>query len=197
MLRRDVLSLGMLLTAGGLASTLPGVADAAPKRRGNGLLAKGVAGTWTGKGGASGALTADVLIKRITGDRQTRTLKVHGLISSAGGNAPSFANRHFVATATLTGQGAQGGRAVPQQTCTILTLDIGAIHLDLLGLVIDLAPIHLNVTAQSGPGRLLGNLLCTLANLLNANPLNLTRIQQVLGRINQILQTALVIISGL
>jgi hypothetical protein len=54
-------------------------------------------------------------------------------------------------------------------SCSILTLDIGAIHLDLLGLVVDLAPIHLNITAQSGPGNLLGNLLCSVANLLNNN----------------------------
>lgn len=54
-------------------------------------------------------------------------------------------------------------------SCSILTLDIGAIHLDLLGLVVDLSPIHLNITAQSGPGNLLGNLLCSVANLLNNN----------------------------
>lgn len=52
-------------------------------------------------------------------------------------------------------------------TCTILTLDIGAIHLDLLGLVVDLSPIHLSITAQSGSGQLLGNLLCAVAHLLD------------------------------
>ena len=57
-------------------------------------------------------------------------------------------------------------------TCQILTLDIGAIHLDLLGLVVDLSPIHLSVTAQSGPGNLLGNLLCTIAHLLDQNNTN-------------------------
>src|SRR5947208_12328029 len=51
-------------------------------------------------------------------------------------------------------------------SCPILNLDIGAIHLDLLGLVVDLAPVHLTITAQSGPGNLLGNLLCAVANLL-------------------------------
>jgi hypothetical protein len=52
-------------------------------------------------------------------------------------------------------------------SCTILTLDLGAVHLDLLGLVVDLAPVHLNITAQSGPGNLLGNLLCAVAHLLD------------------------------
>lgn len=52
-------------------------------------------------------------------------------------------------------------------TCTILTLDIGAIHLDLLGLVVDLSPVHLSITAQSGSGQLLGNLLCAVSHLLD------------------------------
>ena len=69
-------------------------------------------------------------------------------------------------------------------TCQILTLDIGAIHLDLLGLVVDLSPIHLNITAQSGSGNLLGNLLCGVANLLNNNgPLG-----QIAGLLNNILR---------
>jgi hypothetical protein len=52
-------------------------------------------------------------------------------------------------------------------TCTILDLTLGPLHLDLLGLVIDLNQVHLVITAQQGPGNLLGNLLCALANLLN------------------------------
>lgn len=55
--------------------------------------------------------------------------------------------------------------------CTILTLDIGAIHLDLLGLVVDIAPISIDVTAVPGAGNLLGNLLCGIAGLLDGGPL--------------------------
>ena len=54
-------------------------------------------------------------------------------------------------------------------SCKILDLDIGAIHLDLLGLVVDLAPIHLDVTAVPGAGNLLGNLLCAVAGLFDPN----------------------------
>ena len=54
-------------------------------------------------------------------------------------------------------------------SCSILNLDIGRIHLDLLGLVIDLSPIHLDVTAVPGAGNLLGNLLCAVAGLLDPN----------------------------
>jgi hypothetical protein len=58
--------------------------------------------------------------------------------------------------------------------CSILNLDLGPLHLDLLGLVIDLSPVTLDVTAVPGAGNLLGNLLCAVAGLLDnpGNPLN-------------------------
>ena len=55
------------------------------------------------------------------------------------------------------------------QACTILDLDLGPLHLDLLGLVIDLDEIHLDITAVPGAGNLLGNLLCAVAGLLDGN----------------------------
>ena len=54
-----------------------------------------------------------------------------------------------------------------RRRCEILDLDIGRIHLDLLGLVVNIAPIHINVTAVRGAGNLLGNLLCALVGLLD------------------------------
>jgi hypothetical protein len=61
----------------------------------------------------------------------------------------------------------------PTATCQILTLDLGPLHLDLLGLVIDLSAVHLSITAVQAPGNLLGNLLCAIAHLLDnpASPL--------------------------
>jgi len=52
-------------------------------------------------------------------------------------------------------------------SCTILDLTLGPLHLDLLGLVVDLNQVHLTITGQQGPGNLLGNLLCGVANALN------------------------------
>jgi hypothetical protein len=54
-----------------------------------------------------------------------------------------------------------------RRRCEILDLDIGRIHLDLLGLVVNIAPIHINVFAVPGAGNLLGNLLCALVGLLD------------------------------
>jgi hypothetical protein len=52
-------------------------------------------------------------------------------------------------------------------SCAILNLTLGPLHLDVLGLVIDLNRVNLNIVAQPGAGNLLGNLLCGVANLLN------------------------------
>ena len=47
--------------------------------------------------------------------------------------------------------------------------------------------VHLNITAQSGPGELVGNLLCAVANLLNGGlPLN-TVLGQIAALLNQLL----------
>ena len=71
--------------------------------------------------------------------------------------------------------------AVTQATCEILHLDLGPLSLDLLGLQIDLSRIVLDITAQSGAGNLLGNLLCAVANLLN-NPSGLVDLlNRILG----------------
>lgn len=60
-------------------------------------------------------------------------------------------------------------------TCDILHLELGPLNLDLLGLQIDLSRIVLDITAQAGPGSLLGNLLCAVVNLLN-DPTGLSRL---------------------
>ena len=50
--------------------------------------------------------------------------------------------------------------------CPVLDLRLGPIHLNVLGLAVDTSPICLTITAIEGGG-LLGNLLCSLGNLLN------------------------------
>ncbi|HEX5858341.1 MAG TPA: ABC transporter substrate-binding protein [Microbacterium sp.] len=55
--------------------------------------------------------------------------------------------------------------------CDILSLDLGPLNLDVLGLVIDLSAINLDITAVPGPGNLLGNLLCAVAGLLDGGNL--------------------------
>lgn len=52
-------------------------------------------------------------------------------------------------------------------TCPILNLQLNAIQLDLLGLLVETSDICLDITAQDGSGELLGNLLCSVAGLLD------------------------------
>jgi hypothetical protein len=51
--------------------------------------------------------------------------------------------------------------------CSILSLDLGPINLNLLGLVVRTNQIQLRIDAVQGPGNLLGNLLCGITGLLN------------------------------
>lgn len=70
-------------------------------------------------------------------------------------------------------------------TCEILHLELGPLDLNLLGLVVHLDKIVLDITAQQGGG-LLGDLLCSLADLLNGNA-TLRAISQLLNNILRIL----------
>ncbi len=72
-------------------------------------------------------------------------------------------------------------------SCQILDLVLGPLDLDLLGLQVHLDTVHLNITAQSGPGELVGNLLCAIAGLLNGGlPLN-TLLGQIAALLTQLL----------
>jgi hypothetical protein len=96
----------------------------------------------------------------------------------------SARNGKLLATGTLTGTltdsagGAVGTvtrsvsmpAAVAQASCRVLDLTLGPLHLDLLGLVVDLNQVHLTINAVPGPGNLLGNLLCAITGLLDLNP---------------------------
>jgi hypothetical protein len=67
-------------------------------------------------------------------------------------------------------------------TCQILSLTLGPLDLNLLGLMVHLNQVVLNITAQSGPGNLLGNLLCAVSHLLDSNS-SLTALSELLNHI--------------
>jgi hypothetical protein len=70
-------------------------------------------------------------------------------------------------------------------TCPILHLVLGPLDLNLLGLTVHLNQVVLDITAVSGPGNLLGNLLCAVANLLNGT--GTSPLSQIITLLNQIL----------
>ena len=62
--------------------------------------------------------------------------------------------------------------ATTANSCDILNLVLGPLHLNVLGLNVDLNQVVLNITGQTGAGNLLGNLLCAVAGLLDGNGIN-------------------------
>ncbi len=113
-----------------------------------------------------------VVNPRVSYDAAKHVLKtsgtLRGTLVKANGTTERV-NQAFTTRSTFS----KIGSARQAASCPILTLDIGAIHLDLLGLVVNLSPIHLDITAVPGAGNLLGNLLCSLAGLLDPTPSSL------------------------
>ena len=74
--------------------------------------------------------------------------------------------------------------------CQVLNLVLGPLHLNLLGLHVDLNQVLLNITAQSGAGQLLGNLLCGVSNLLNTQSVAGGQLTGLLNIVQQLLGNA-------
>ena len=147
-----------------------------------------VSGTVEQGGTFVGHLTA----KKITIDPTTGILTMEMVLNGTATTATGtveIVDQAVSAPMTLHRQGEEAKAIVrPAQlaTCGILFLDLGPLHLDLLGLTIDLAEVILDVNAVTGPGNLLGNLLCALLGLLDL-PGVLASISHILDNINTIL----------
>jgi len=130
-------------------------------------LALPVVGTVVGGGTFNGTAT----VTRFVNNNGVLTAVgvITGLLTNSSG-ATSTVVSTFAAPVT-----------VAAATCNILNLVLGPLHLNLLGLVVDLNQVVLDITGQTGPGNLLGNLLCGIAGLLDS-PGGLARLlNQVLG----------------
>ena len=90
--------------------------------------------------------------------------------------------------ATLAGAPAGGARAA-QLSCKVLTLTLGPLDLNLLGLRVQLNQVNLRITAIPGGG-LLGDLLCGITNLLNPAGLLGNQLAAVLNSIFALLPAA-------
>ncbi|MDI6099566.1 hypothetical protein QLQ12_13260 [Actinoplanes sp. NEAU-A12] len=155
-----------LLTAWGLATVGANAAGAAPATPAappatSAVPSTPVTGTFTdaagGTGSFAGAFTPTSFSAQDGKLVATGTL-TGTLTDSAGGT---------VGTVTQT---VSAPAAVAQATCRVLDLTLGPLHLDLLGLVVDLNRVHVTINAVPGPGNLLGNLLCAIAGLLDPLP---------------------------
>jgi hypothetical protein len=80
----------------------------------------------------------------------------------------------------VTSFGAPSGAASAQVACKVLTLTLGPLDLNLLGLRVQLNQVNLRITAIPGGG-LLGDLLCGLTNLLNPTGITNGQLASVLN----------------
>jgi hypothetical protein len=144
-------------------------------------------GQGQGRGQQSKTLAIPVAADNFTGTfTLTRFANVNGAVQAVGtlvgivttGGGPVSIVRTVALPVQVGGAAAQAVTA--QATCDILHLELGPLDLDLLGLVVHLNQIVLDIDAQSGPGNLLGNLLCAVTGLLD-NPNGLAQL------LNQIL----------
>jgi hypothetical protein len=102
-----------------------------------------------------------VLPLQVTGVTSSNgQLTLQGLLGKQAFSAP-------ITFSLVPSAAAADGAVTPAATTPILALHLGPIHLNVLGLHVDTSEICLNVNAISGPGNLLGNLLTSIANLLN------------------------------
>jgi hypothetical protein len=108
----------------------------------------GVGGTLSGSvsrfSSKSGHVLADLSFTRFTSKTGTVTALPHAIKASPRVTSAATAN-----------------------SCGILNLRLGPLHLNLLGLVVNLNRVHLTITAVPGAGNLLGNLLCAVVHLLD------------------------------
>ncbi|MDL4813711.1 hypothetical protein [Actinomadura opuntiae] len=109
-----------------------------------------------------------------------RQINLNGTVSGTMRNASG------VTTGTVNSTPVSAPLALPAATCPILHLTLGPLDLNLLGLKVHLDRVVLDITAVSGPGNLLGNLLCAIAGLLNGAG-NITGLPALIAQLNALL----------
>jgi hypothetical protein len=126
-------------------------------------------------GNTVGTFTGTFTLTRFgtSGGDLTVTGLLQGTATSLDGLVTETVNR--LVTTTLLD-------ATANQACNILNLDLGPIDLNVLGLRVQLNEVELDITAVPGAGNLLGNLLCSIAGLLDGG-INLTGLANLLNRL--------------
>jgi hypothetical protein len=149
-----VAALGLSFAGAGAASAAPSAAAAAPPVT---ALATPITGTAANGGSFAGNFTPTKFVT------QNGNLVATGVLTGA----VSDSSGATVGTVTRT---VSMPVTVAAATCQVLNLVLGPLHLDLLGLVVDLNQVHLVITAVQAAGNLLGNLLCAITHLLDGTP---------------------------
>jgi hypothetical protein len=84
---------------------------------------------------------------------------------------------------------APGMKRAVVTACPVLHLVLGPLDLNLLGLHVTLNQVVLDITAIPGAGNLLGNLLCSVSNLLNTQSILGQELTGLLNIVQQLVNT--------
>jgi hypothetical protein len=184
-----VVTTSIALSSGGAASSAPSAPAAAAERTvahtAQGALKSRIIGE-TGNGRRVTGYMVPIKFSRHDGKVFVRGL-IHGVVHNTDGSTRTFDVMRTRRVQTIEGVPVHT-RTAARLDCDVLNLVLGPLHLDLLGLVVDLNKVILNIVAQSGAGNLLGNLLCAVAGLLDGGLGglldNITRLlNRILGRL--------------
>ena len=147
-----LVSLVLALAGGAIAAS---TATAAPPSAT--AVAVPVTGTFTDALGGTGTFTGTYTINRAAkaGSGLAAVGTLTGTLTDSAGTVLGTVTQSVTTPLQVTG------------TCDILSLTLGPLDLNLLGLRVQLNQVVLNITAEQGPGNLLGNLLCAVAGLLD------------------------------
>ena len=104
-----------------------------------------------------------------------------------GGERGVVEGKKVTAPVRIRGGNDFAARSAAAASCDILRLVLGPLDLNLLGLRVQLNRVVLNITAEPGPGNLLGNLLCAVAGLLDRGGL-LSILRNLLNAILEVLR---------
>ncbi len=150
-------------------------------------LAEHVTGTLLN---GQGSFVGTMIIQKLTFADNQNMVTVVGLLSGVAtmpdGTTQRLEHVPFAEPTSLTRSSSTTMQADSSSgSCQILTLVTGAIHLNLLGLVVNIAPLDIHVNALPDGG-LLGSLLCAIAHLLGPGPFgpllkDLTHVNQLLS----------------
>jgi hypothetical protein len=93
------------------------------------------------------------------------------------------------------GSGSFDNRAAA--TTDVLTLHVAPVDLDLLGVLVNTSAIDVSITAQSGPGLILGNIITDLSNLFNDLPGQQLNIDTLITKLNDLLGLVNIALGGI
>lgn len=92
---------------------------------------------------------------------------INGVVHKANGKVVTFSAMRTLRVKSVGGTPVSARPTAAAASCDVLNLVLGPLDLNLLGLSVHLDKVVLNIVAQSGAGNLLGNLLCSVAGLLD------------------------------